>query len=83
MNMEKRLGKGGGMTIPSIIRRELGIQGGERFKVEVREGGEIRLVRIDGRCIICKESENLKKVDKVFVCKGCFETMKGVFEDAR
>ena len=49
MNMEKRLGKGGGLTIPSIIRRELGIQGGERFKVEVREGGEIRLVRIDGR----------------------------------
>ncbi|MDO4720729.1 MAG: AbrB family transcriptional regulator [Peptostreptococcaceae bacterium] len=83
MNMEKRLGKGGGMTIPSIIRRELGIQPGEKLKVQVHENGEIGLLRIEGRCIVCKESEQLKKVDKVFVCENCYKKMREVFENAR
>lgn len=83
MESIKKLSKSGGITIPAVLRRDMGILSGEKFSVNVLSSGEIRFVRIDGRCIVCKDSKKLKKVDKVFVCESCYEKMKEVFEHDR
>lgn len=83
MMREKRLSKGGSLTIPADLRRELGIGEGEKFKVEVAPKGEILLSRIDGSCIACGSSEELRRIEKIYLCRGCYEKMKEVFEDDR
>ena len=66
----KRITKTGSITVPAHLRRELGIESGEKFEIE-RENGNLSLKRISGRCIVCKSSENLIKIQDVFVCEGC------------
>ena len=68
---EKKISKAGGVTIPSSLRRELGIENGERVKIDVNNAGEIILSRITGSCILCGGNENLIKLDSKYICKGC------------
>lgn len=83
MRREKKLSSGGALTIPADLRRELGIESREKFKIGITPKGEILLSRIEGSCIVCSENKNLQRIDKVFVCENCYEKMKGVFEHDR
>ena len=84
---EKKISKTGGITIPSGIRRELGIENGERVKVDVSENGDIILKRITGTCILCGGNEGLIKVDNKYICKACISKIndiaQGEDEDGR
>lgn len=81
---EKKISKSGGITIPSHIRREIGIVAGEKVEVKTDEEGNLVLERIDGSCIVCQTHDNLMKVDGIFVCRSCgskiLEKMKGAEE---
>lgn len=68
---EKKISKSGGITIPSHIRREMGIAPGEKVEVQLDGSGDLKLKRIEGSCILCGTHEDLMKVDKVFICYGC------------
>ncbi|EJU20377.1 transcriptional regulator, AbrB family [Peptoanaerobacter stomatis] len=70
---EKKISKSGCITIPSHIRRELGIGEGEKVKVDVNTNGEIILSRITGSCILCGGNENLIKIDDKYICKSCID----------
>lgn len=68
---EKKISKSGSITIPSHIRREYGIESGEKLKIETNNDGDLILKRVVGSCIMCGENENLIKVDDKYICKTC------------
>ncbi|MGP1597810.1 AbrB/MazE/SpoVT family DNA-binding domain-containing protein [Peptoanaerobacter stomatis] len=68
---EKKISKSGSITIPSHLRRELGIENGEKVKIEIANNGQILLSRIKGSCILCHSNESLVKVDGKYICKNC------------
>ena len=72
----KKIGKNGGITIPSNLRRDLGVEGGEKVNIAVANDGSIIIKRIEGNCIMCGGHENLKVVEKKFLCQGCIENIK-------
>lgn len=68
---EKKISRSGGITIPSHIRREMGISPGEKVEVKADESGNLVLERVEGSCILCGTHEDLLKVDKVYICESC------------
>ena len=72
---QKKISKTGGITIPSHLRREYGIEAGENFKMDVNDKGEIVLKRIVGSCIICSNNDDLIEINGKYVCHDCLESL--------
>lgn len=81
MLREKKITRGGSITIPSDLRRELGIQGGEKVKIEVQDNGDITLSRVIGNCIMCGSNDELIKLDGKYICKKCIEKINSASGD--
>lgn len=77
---EKKVSKAGSITVPSYLRRELGLQPGEKIKIEPDQEGNITLKRIEGSCICCKTSDHLMKVQGLYICKDCAELVAEHYE---
>lgn len=75
MQFNKKINKAGSLTIPSALRRELGIEPGARFKVDSKEDGSIVLTRTQGECIFCKSDVGLTVHMGRCVCKKCIEIL--------
>lgn len=69
--MERKISNKGGITIPSNMRRALGIEGREKVKFETLENGDILVRRIQGTCILCGGYEAIKPFKGKFVCESC------------
>ena len=78
---EKKISKSGSITIPSHIRREYGIESGEKLKIETNNDGDLILKRVVGSCILCSSNENLIKVDDKYICKSCIDKINGVKDE--
>jgi transcriptional pleiotropic regulator of transition state genes len=78
MEFSKKINKAGSLTLPAAMRRELGIDPGERFKIVVKNEGTIELTRIQGECIFCKSERNLIVHAGHFVCENCLELMNNI-----
>ena len=74
---EKKISKSGSITIPSHIRREFGIEHGEKVKIDTNDAGDLILKRIVGSCIMCGGNEKLVQVDGKYICKACVEKING------
>lgn len=74
---EKKISKSGSITIPSHIRREFGIEHGEKVKIDTNKDGDLILKRIVGSCIMCGENEKLIKVNDKYICKSCIDKING------
>ena len=74
---EKKVSKSGSITIPSHIRREFGIEHGEKVKIDTNKDGDLILKRVVGSCILCSSNENLTKVDDKYICKSCIDKING------
>lgn len=70
---EKKVSKSGSITIPSHIRREFGIESGEKVKIDTNNDGDLILKRVVGSCVLCGSNENLIKVNDKYICKACIE----------
>ena len=68
---EKKLGKCGQITIPVHIRREMGIEPGEKFAIEQAVDGSLLLKRVTGSCVLCGGHEELVRLDDKYLCRGC------------
>lgn len=77
---EKKVSKSGSITIPSHMRREMGLEAGEKVKIEQDEEGNLFVKRIEGSCIMCKSNENLIKLHGIFVCETCAENVAKNYE---
>ncbi len=77
---EKKIGKGGQLTIPAHLRRELGIQSGEKFAIIKAVGGGLMLERVTGSCIICGGRGELVAIGGKYICRKCIEEAMGLLE---
>ncbi len=73
MNMQfnKKISKAGGVTLPSALRRAVGIEAGEKFSVQLQEDGSVLLKRTQGSCIFCKAEAALVSHNGRLVCQPC------------
>lgn len=73
MGIYKKMSKAGGITIPSALRRDLGIQPGDAFELKVDySNGNITIERYKTRCIFCKTDENVNKIiGGKGICEEC------------
>lgn len=74
--MERKISKSGGVTIPSSMRRDLGIQGKEKVALITKDNGDILIKRIQGSCVFCKSIENVEPHKGKFICSKCKEELK-------
>lgn len=68
---EKRISKSGSITIPSHMRRDVGMAAGDRYEIVDQGDGNFLLTRTLGSCFFCKSKEELMKVDAVLICRDC------------
>lgn len=73
---EKKISKSGSITIPSHLRREMGLVAGEKIKIEQDAEGNFTVKRIEGSCICCKTNENLMKIQGLYICDNCAEIVR-------
>lgn len=74
MDKFRKISKAGGITIPSDMRRELGIQPGDGFELQVNQvNGTINLSRYRTRCIFCEGTENVKTLYGKGICINCMK----------
>lgn len=78
MDFNKKVGRSGGVTLPAALRRELGLQPGEKLNVRVDVTGQIVLKRTVGACVFCQADEHLKPYAGRYICDACQEAIKGL-----
>lgn len=76
--MEKKIGKSGAVTIPSSLRRDLGIQGKEKVNISVNDAGDLIVKRIAGTCVFCGSYEGVAAYKGRFVCRSCAKEIGGI-----
>ena len=69
---EKKIGKGGQLTIPVHIRREIGLQDGEKVVLKLQDGN-VLMERITGSCILCGRKEDLINMGGKYLCRQCIQ----------
>lgn len=74
--MERKISKNGGITIPSNLRMQLGIQGKEKINIEPQENGDIVIKRIQGTCIFCGSIDNVQVFRGKYICYDCRKELK-------
>lgn len=73
--MERKINRNGSITIPSNLRRNLGIEGREKINIEVQNNGDIIIKRIQGTCIFCNSVDDVQAFKGKFVCSDCREKL--------
>jgi len=71
----KKINKSGSITLPAAMRRDYGIESGDRFSISANNEGNIVLKRVQGECIFCKLDNNLIVHEGRFVCSNCLQKM--------
>lgn len=84
----KKMNKGGGITIPSDIRKLYGFSPDEPVKIEVQADGSLLLTQHRRVCMICSNSDHVEVLDGVAICLECatklaekFNLVKGANSD--
>ncbi|WP_432718389.1 AbrB/MazE/SpoVT family DNA-binding domain-containing protein [Pectinatus frisingensis] len=82
MNNNKKINKSGGITIPSSLRRDFGIEAGDKVAVDVNpKNGDIILHRNEGSCMFCGSEEVILYKGR-YLCRSCIAEMKKEAEKA-
>lgn len=76
--MERKISKNGGITIPSNLRRDLGIQGKEKIDIQTQENGDIIIKRIQGTCIFCNSTDDVEAYKGKFICNSCKKELRDI-----
>lgn len=70
----KVISKSGGLTIPSSIRREYNILGGDAVDIVIMKG-QLVIRPHTPRCVFCKGQEYVGKYMDRYVCQNCVTAM--------
>lgn len=79
MQMSKKVTKGGGITIPRILRQETGILPGVPVDVTADEAG-IHIAKHVPACRFCGTVEDVAAVCGMEVCRTCAGKIAEVFQ---
>ena len=75
-DMEKKVNRRGGLTIPAAIRRSSNLEGGDKFIVHSLAGGDLYLERLTGRCTSCGAPAYQRTESGHFICDSCKQEME-------
>ena len=78
MKIYKKIGRNGSISIPASLRRDFGIEGGERVEISVDSKGVFAIKRILGACIFCKSDQGVTVYGGRYICKSCVEQIKKI-----
>lgn len=76
----KKISKAGGITIPSDIRLDLGIEKGSGVDIEVKMG-KLIISRHTPLCMFCDGREKLVKYHNKDVCDQCIKSMEALINE--
>lgn len=71
MKHMKKISRAGAVGIPADLRREYGIEPGDRYNVTMGQEGAIILKKTGGSCLFCKAEENIKVYEGRQICRKC------------
>lgn len=69
--VDKKLNKRGAITIPVSIRRNMELEGGDKFTVYQLSNGDLYLKRLTGRCCMCGKMAYKRTAAGHFLCDSC------------
>lgn len=82
VKLSRKMTQTGGITIPAVIRKELGFKGKDLFTIEVdRQTGDILLKRVKGTCILTGETDNLIEVNGRYISYEVLSELNGELSD--
>lgn len=71
----KKLNKGGGLTVPRMIRQELGLHPGTALDISTTEDGSLLIQKHAPCCHICGSTEQIGSYKGLTLCQGCFDRL--------
>lgn len=78
----KKINKSGGVTIPASMRRDYGIEAGDKVSLDVNfKNGDIILHRNEGSCMFCGKEDVILYKGR-YICRDCIADMKKEAEKA-
>lgn len=78
MEHNKKINRAGGIALPASLRREYGIETGEKVNINVNTQGIIEIKRIQGSCVFCHSDEDLKLYEGRYICSKCQKAIRGL-----
>ena len=69
--LSKRTGSKGGITIPAVLRREMGLEPGDAVDISLTDENEITVKPHVPRCAFCGSDDTVKQVHGKGICKEC------------
>lgn len=78
--IQRKIAKGGKLTIPREMRAELGITVGSPVDISCRDFG-IYISKHVPCCRFCGETANVSEVFGIEICRGCAEKIMEVFNN--
>ncbi|MDR1629881.1 MAG: AbrB/MazE/SpoVT family DNA-binding domain-containing protein [Oscillospiraceae bacterium] len=81
MEVYKKVSKSGTVTIPRLLRHELGIHPGTPIVIGTTAGGGITIKKHVPVCRVCGATEKIVRWKSVELCKNCYDLMGMGYED--
>lgn len=84
MALEKyrQLTKGGGLTIPRLLRQEMGVHPGDPLEISVNTDGALVISKHRPSCHICGSTKYIATYKGLCLCRGCHIKMGEALDDA-
>lgn len=76
MNVQKKMGKKGTLTIPQHLRHELGLQGGMALEITPTTDGGLLLQKHRPTCNICGSINDVVKYKSFDICRECAQGIR-------
>ena len=73
----KKINKGGAISIPVKLRREMNIKNGDAVSIEVMEDGGFKIKPYGMRCIFCDGIDNVTAFKGKGICDECRNNLRG------
>lgn len=71
MEYNKKMTRAGGISIPAALRRDYGLQAGDRYNISIGKEGAIVLKPTAGSCMYCQSDKELAIYAGRQICRKC------------
>lgn len=69
----RKLNKSGGLTVPRMMRQELGLHPGTALDISTTGNGGLLIQKHTPSCHICGSTEQIGTYQGLTLCQGCFD----------
>ena len=81
MEHNKKISRAGTVSRPASLRREYGIEPGEKVNISVNAKGVIEVTRIEGACVFCRNNDDLVNYAGRYICAACLQEVRRLGAD--